>query len=126
VVTDAEVPGARYRLRTDGLGGWQLDPLGVAVTPHGLAATQLADLGALLADAKAPPVELPAPAPPPPPPAPPARRTVRLISTLKPAANPLRSSVMANTSAAPIDAMRKRRARKRKSCSVMASMALGP
>jgi hypothetical protein len=60
VVTDAEVPGARYRLRTDGRGGWQLDPLGVAVTPHGLAATELADLGALLADAKAPPVELPA------------------------------------------------------------------
>ena len=59
VVTDAEVPGARYRLRTDGVGGWQLDPLGLSVTPHGLAATELADLGALLADAKAPAVELP-------------------------------------------------------------------
>jgi len=59
VVTDAEIPGARYRLRADGQGRWQLEPLGAMVTATGLAAVELADLGALLADAKAPPVELP-------------------------------------------------------------------
>ncbi len=59
VVTDAEVPGARYRLHADGDGHWQLEPLGAMVTATGLAAVELADLGALLADAKAPPVELP-------------------------------------------------------------------
>ena len=58
VVTDADVPGARYRLRAGDAGGWQLEPLGLSVRPVGLAATELADLGALLADAKAAPVAL--------------------------------------------------------------------
>jgi len=62
VVTDADLPGARYRLRADGHGRWQLEPLGTMVTAAGLAAVELADLGALLADAKAPPIELPPPA----------------------------------------------------------------
>jgi hypothetical protein len=56
VVTDAEVPGARYRLRATGDGTWQLEPTGLPVAPRGLAAAELADLGALLADAQAPPV----------------------------------------------------------------------
>ena len=60
VVTDAEVPGARYRLRATGDGTWQLEPTGLPVVPRGLAAAELADLGALLADAQAPPVRKPA------------------------------------------------------------------
>jgi hypothetical protein len=56
VVTDADVPGARYRLRAVGDGTWQLEPTGLTVAPRGLAAAELADLGALLADAQAPPV----------------------------------------------------------------------
>jgi hypothetical protein len=59
VVTDADLPGARYRLRATGNGGWQLDPLGMAVRTDGLAAAELAQLGALLGEAKAPPVSAP-------------------------------------------------------------------
>jgi hypothetical protein len=59
VVTDADVPGARYRLRAAGDGTWQLEPTGLTVAPRGLAAAELADLGALLADAQAPPVPAP-------------------------------------------------------------------
>jgi hypothetical protein len=62
VVTDAELPGARYRLRSTGDGQWRLDPLGMTVRSRGLAATELANLGALLAEADAMPV--PAPSPP--------------------------------------------------------------
>ena len=59
VVTDADLPGARYRLRSTGDGQWQLDPLGMSVRSHGLAATELANLGALLDEAKAMPVPAP-------------------------------------------------------------------
>ena len=65
VVTDAEVPGARYRLHASGDGTWQLEPTGLPVVPRGLAAAELADLGALLADAKAPAVRSPSGPPPP-------------------------------------------------------------
>ena len=53
----------------------------------------------------------------------PNARTVWSISTLKPAASPLSNNVIANTNAAPTDAIRNRRARNRRSCSVIASIA---
>ena len=53
LVTDVPVPGATWRLRLDG-DRWALDPLAGAVAPQGLAADELADLGALLVDASAP------------------------------------------------------------------------
>ena len=58
LVTDVPVPGATWRLRLDG-DRWALDPLAAAVAPQGLAADELADLGALLADASAPLPEAP-------------------------------------------------------------------
>jgi hypothetical protein len=61
VVTDAELDGARYRLRATGDGQWQLDPLGMAVRSQGLAASELAEVGALLAEAKAPAQSFPPP-----------------------------------------------------------------
>ncbi len=54
LLTDASVPGARWRLTRAG-NAWRLDPLGLIITPCGLAADELADLGALLADASTPP-----------------------------------------------------------------------
>lgn len=57
LLTDVPVAGAAWRLRLAG-SGWQLAPLTDAVRPHGLAADELADLGALLVDAAAP-AELP-------------------------------------------------------------------
>ena len=59
LVTDVPVPGATWRLRLRG-SRWELDPLATAVVPQGLAAQELADLGALLADASAPLPEAPA------------------------------------------------------------------
>ena len=58
LVTDLPVRGATWRLRLDG-DRWALDPLATAVAPQGLAADELADLGALLADASAPLPEAP-------------------------------------------------------------------
>ena len=55
LLTDVPVPGALWRLRLAG-PGWQLEPLAGAVTPQGLAADELADLGALLRDASEPAV----------------------------------------------------------------------
>jgi len=54
VVTDAELPGTTWRLRALGSDRWVLEPAGVVVCPHALAADELADIGALLADASAP------------------------------------------------------------------------
>jgi nucleoid-associated protein YgaU len=50
LLTDVPVAGARWRLRLDG-ANWRLEPLGLTVEPRGLAADELADAGALLADA---------------------------------------------------------------------------
>src|SRR5262249_29740799 len=63
VVTDADLPGARYRLRAHSDGTLGVDPLGLRVVPRGLAASELAAVGALLADAGAPPVVSERPAP---------------------------------------------------------------
>jgi two-component SAPR family response regulator len=57
VVTD--VPGASaVHLAADPDGHWHVEPFGWELTPAGLAAQELADLGALLADALAAPVNL--------------------------------------------------------------------
>jgi nucleoid-associated protein YgaU len=46
VIGDATVPEARCRLRAEG-GSWVVEPLGLTVTPSGLAADELAALAAL-------------------------------------------------------------------------------
>jgi LysM repeat protein len=57
VVTDVAVPSA-VRLAADPAGRWHIEPFGWVVEPAGLAAQELADLGALLADALAAPIDL--------------------------------------------------------------------
>ena len=56
VLTGEPLP-ARWRLVREG-PSWRLEPLGETVVPQGLAADELADLGALLVDAAAEPVAL--------------------------------------------------------------------
>jgi LysM repeat protein len=57
VVTDVAVTSA-VRLAADADGCWHVEPFGWVVEPAGLAAQELADLGALLADALAAPIAL--------------------------------------------------------------------
>jgi len=58
LLTDVELASATWRLVLDG-DGWRLDPLGHRVRAIGLAADELADAGALLQDALAPPTRPP-------------------------------------------------------------------
>ena len=53
VITDRPLPGASWHLTATAPGRWRLDPLGLELQAIGLAADELADLGALLADAAA-------------------------------------------------------------------------
>ena len=53
VITDRPLPGASWHLTATAPGRWRLDPLGLELQAIGLAADELADLGALLADADA-------------------------------------------------------------------------
>ena len=53
VITDRPLPGASWHLTATAPGRWRLDPLGLELEAIGLAADELADLGALLADAGA-------------------------------------------------------------------------
>jgi hypothetical protein len=55
LVTDAAID-ARWQLRADG-DSWVLDPLGLRITPAGLAADELAAFGSLLHEVAQPPVE---------------------------------------------------------------------
>ncbi|MDQ1424004.1 MAG: hypothetical protein QOD72_1502 [Acidimicrobiaceae bacterium] len=60
LVTD--VAGAStVRLSADADGRWRVEPFGWVVAPAGLAAQELADLGALLADALATPIDVDGP-----------------------------------------------------------------
>ncbi len=63
VVTDQRVPDAAWRLHPAGAGRWRVAPLDLELEPCELAADELADLGALLIDAAAPPVAAALPPP---------------------------------------------------------------
>jgi hypothetical protein len=56
VITDTNVPGARFVLRATSEGRFHLEPLGLDLAPRGLAATELSAVAGLLADADARPV----------------------------------------------------------------------
>ncbi len=64
VVTDQPVSTARWHLSIAEGRRWRLEPVGLTLEPIALAADELADLGALLHDAKLAPVTRAAPPPP--------------------------------------------------------------